>query len=247
MIIEVKGSAATPYKVDTNAITCTCPDFKHRRSNYSINNPDRLCKHLKSVFENNPELAPSWYTMGKYDEQPFGENLSGVDPDGKTRYARSFFDPYVSEIKSVLRNFSNLIDVYEFCGSYRRMKDRISDLDVLIVPKDGASMDPIMDYFENVLQYEKLWRGDKKASYKILGIIQVDFKFIPKESWPFAVLHYTGSKDTNIEMRRRALTLGYKLNEYELRNTTTGELVDCKSERDIFNALGLPYLEPWKR
>lgn len=248
MIIEVQGSAKSPYLVDTEKLTCTCPNFRYRCIHYPTNTEQHLCKHIKSVFDSHPEYAPSWYTMQNPSEAPFVNDMEGTeDPDGKIRYPRAFFDSYVTELQVLMTMYSDVIDKYEFCGSYRRMCERVSDLDVLIVVKPGKSIDPLLDYLEGTYGYERLWRGDKKASYKT-GKVQIDFKFIPEESWPFATLHFTGSKSTNISMRKRALSLGYTLNEYGLKdkdgNTSSH---GCKTEEDIFNFLRLNYLNPWER
>lgn len=39
------------YKKDLSKLSCGCPDWLERRSNFSINDPRRLCKHLIASFE----------------------------------------------------------------------------------------------------------------------------------------------------------------------------------------------------
>jgi DNA polymerase/3'-5' exonuclease PolX len=242
MIIEVQGSSAEPYKVNTEEVTCTCRDFVYRRAHYSIENPDRLCKHLLRVYSEHPEIKPASIMNKKVEEQ------SGVDPDGKTRYPRSTFDPYISDLRSLMKTFNSDVRQYEFCGSYRRLKSRVSDIDLLFVLNDGKNVEGLFDYCENVLGYKKLWRGDIKASYLIDGFVQVDFKSVPLDSWPFALLHYTGSKDNNIRMRRLAMDRDLSLSEYGLKDKD-GNLIPDKftTEKDIFDFLGTKYLEPNER
>jgi DNA polymerase (family 10) len=80
------------------------------------------------------------------------------------------------------------------------------------------------------------------------GIVHIDFKAVPEESWPFATLHFTGSKAHNIKMRQRALQLGYSLSEYGFKDKE-GIISNqgCQTEEDIFKFLRMPYKEPWDR
>jgi DNA polymerase (family 10) len=240
MKLNVNGESGRAYSVDTKEITCTCPHFKYRLRHFPAESERRLCKHLRQVFEEHPELSPL--------KRSNISNTGLKDADGKVRYPRSIFSSYITELNSVVNQFSNIIDKYEICGSYRRLKETVSDLDVLIVLHEGKSPDSFLNYLEEFMSYLKLWRGDKKASYKIDGYIQIDFKFVPIESWPFATLHFTGSKYENIEMRRRAISMGYSLNEYGLTRESDGsKITNLKSERDIYEFLGIPYKEPYER
>jgi DNA polymerase/3'-5' exonuclease PolX len=240
MEIKVQGSRKEPYMVDTEKITCTCPHFKFRSRNFSIDNENRLCKHLLKVFDEHPEQKPA--IISKLDS-----GSSNIDKDGKIRYSRQVFDQYVSEIRSVLQSFS-IIKLFEFCGSYRRLSPRVSDLDVLLVLEpESSSPDPIFNYFEEVLNYDRLWRGDKKASYKTDGYIQIDFKIVPEISWPFALCHYTGSKEENIRLRRLANSKGLSLNEYGIYKDKEFIGQGIKTEQDLYSFLGIPYKSPYNR
>lgn len=248
MKIEVQGSGKDPYIVDTQAVTCTCRDFVYRRSRHMSGTPERLCKHIEQVFSEHSELAPVWYQR-LLNYETATQDPTQVDPgDGKVRFPREFFDSYVFDITSTINHFKHIIKKYEFCGSYRRRCDKVSDLDVLIILQDNQSPAEFLDYCEDLLGYDKLWRGDKKASYKIDGIVQVDFKFVPEESWAFSTLHFTGSKNHNIEMRSRAHQFGYSLSEYGFKNKDgVVSTLGCKTEEDIFNFLRMPYKAPWDR
>jgi len=242
MEIKVKGSGKEPYIVDTENVTCTCPHFRFRNKHFSTSNQDRLCKHLHKVFDEHPELKPA--IISKQDSLMTN---AGIDADGKTRYPRQIFDQYVSEVKSVLESFSN-VKKFEFCGSYRRLCSRVSDIDVLIVlePED-SSPNPIFDYCENILKYSRLWRGDKKASYKADGYVQIDFKIVPEHSWVFALCHYTGSKEENIRLRRLASSRGLKLNEYGIFKDDEFIGNSIKKEQDLYSFLEVPYKAPHDR
>src|SRR5215212_2268178 len=75
--------------------------------------------------------------------------------------------------------------------------------------------------------------------------LQADLRVVTDEQFPFALHYFTGSKEHNIRMRQRAIDRGLTLNEYALANATKS--VPCKTEEDIFAALGLPYIPPEMR
>ena len=134
---------------------------------------------------------------------------------------------------------------FVFCGSYRRKKEWIADIDVLCYGQDT--------YFELIqfcekCGYELLVNGDRKTSFRIPNAenTQIDITICEANEYPFAVLHFTGSKEHNIKMRREALKHGLKLNQYGLFDSN-GNLINCSTEKDIFKALGMPYVNPENR
>jgi len=303
----LSSDGETEYTVDTEKVTCTCPQFMYRCSHKPIDSEDRLCKHIAKVFEEHPESVPT-----RLQHEYAQADMSGKDPDGKVRYPRGLFDLYVSSIKSTLAQFNQIVSKFEVCGSYRRLASRVSDLDILIQldstliidiwestepdhndnyikcinasgseaqkimdeldpdhialrpkllmnPNDQyniaikrvyANWDPLLDYMENVLGYkliQEIGRGSAKAAYMIDGFVHVDFMCIEPKSWPFALLHFTGSKSTNIEMRRRANQMGYTLNQYGLIADDGSEVAGLTTEKDIFEFLQLQFKQPWDR
>lgn len=137
----------------------------------------------------------------------------------------------------------------ELCGSLRRRKETVADLDILVSSADAA---PIMDAFVKLPEViQVLGQGPTKSS--VLATLhvhgekvtmQADLRVVTDEQFPFALHYFTGSKDHNIRMRQRAIDRGLTLNEYALSNEAKSSTVPCKTEADIFDALGLPYIEP---
>lgn len=238
------GTGDQLYKVNVKDQTCTCKGFQYKYSRHPVGREERLCKHMQSIFTTYPDLLPQ--SLLEADIQ------SNTPVDGKTRYPRDLFAMYVSDIMAVIKSFDNIINRVEVCGSYRRMCEMVSDLDILVTLKPGVeSWSPFLDYLENEMGYSlisDIGRGEAKAAYLIDGLVHVDFKVVPEESWPFALLHFTGSKNTNIEMRRKAISMGCHLNEYGLfYNHDESPVPGIKTEQDVFNFLRIPYREPWQR
>ena len=135
----------------------------------------------------------------------------------------------------------------EACGSLRRRKETIQDIDLLVLADDAR---PVMDRFVGLPGVTQLLgRGDTKASVTVADgedgnrfVIQADLRVVNEAQFPFALHYFTGSKDHNIQMRRRAQARGLKLNEYEL--VGQDRRVECGDEADLFRALDLAYVPP---
>ena len=128
----------------------------------------------------------------------------------------------------------------EVCGSLRRRAETIGDLDVLFSALDPV---PVLEAFVHLPQVAKvLVHGPTKASVRLAGGVQCDLRGVTDEQFPFALHYFTGSKDHNIAMRRRAIARGLKLNEYSLEGKNGA--IACKTEEDVFKALGLEYIPP---
>jgi len=153
--------------------------------------------------------------------------------------------PIAQEILEELRGLKGVIRS-ELCGSLRRRKETIADIDILLSSNDPL---PIMERFvklPGVVQV--VAHGDTKSSIKVNAseaarlLINCDLRIVTDKQFPFALHYFTGSKDHNIAMRARAQHMGLKLNEYELAGA--GKSVACKDEAALFKALGLDYVPP---
>jgi DNA polymerase (family 10) len=135
----------------------------------------------------------------------------------------------------------------ELCGSVRRRKETVADLDILV---SSGNPQPIMDAFAKLPEViQVLGSGPTKtsvlAAVHIRGekvTLQADLRVVTDEQFPFALHYFTGSKEHNIRMRQRAIERKLVLNEYALANHTKS--VPCKTEQDIFQALGLAFVPP---
>ena len=128
----------------------------------------------------------------------------------------------------------------EVCGSLRRRAETIGDLDILF---SSAKPERVLDQFVKLPDVAKvLAHGPTKASVRLLDGVQCDLRGVSDEQFPFALHYFTGSKAHNIEMRRRAIDRGMKLSEYGLESPDGP--VACRTEDELFAALGLAYIPP---
>ena len=132
-------------------------------------------------------------------------------------------------------------------GSIRRKKKTVHDIDLLATTKNPSKL---MEVFASMPDVKRvLAKGLSKTmlvleSGSLKGGIQVDLRIIPAKSWGAALLYFTGDKLFNIKMRKRAIKLGFKLSEYGLFDRKSGERVAGKTEKEIFDRLGIDYKKP---
>ena len=147
--------------------------------------------------------------------------------------------PLAHAIAARVRALKGVTQV-ELAGSFRRRKESVGDLDLLVC---GGDADAVMQAFtthDSVA--DVLGRGDTKSSVRLTNGLQVDLRVVPEASFGAALLYFTGSKEHNIELRKLAIEQGLSLNEYGL---TEGErVVAARTEEDVYRALGLAWIPP---
>jgi DNA polymerase (family X) len=130
----------------------------------------------------------------------------------------------------------------EVAGSYRRRRETIGDLDIVVTSggKDSATvMDRFIGYGEVA---EVISKGETRATVKLRGGLQVDLRAVEPDAYGAALLYFTGSKAHNIELRKIAQEKSYKLNEYGLFKGT--RRAAGKTEQEIYAKLGLDWIPP---
>jgi DNA polymerase (family 10) len=146
---------------------------------------------------------------------------------------------YSRPLKSFLESIAGVRRV-EVAGSYRRGRDTVGDIDVLVCADQGAvPMEALKRYPE---LRELTAAGDTKASGTLRNGLRIDVRVLGPESFGAALHYFTGSKDHNIHMRRRAQERGYKLNEYGLFRGN--KRIAGATEEELFAALELPWIPP---
>jgi len=125
-------------------------------------------------------------------------------------------------------------------GSYRRRRETIGDLDILVTSDDSARvMDRFVAYADVA---DVVSKGDTRSTVKLRGGLQVDLRAVEPAAYGAALQYFTGSKAHNVELRKIALEHGYKLNEYGLFKGT--RRVAGHTEEEVYAKLGLDWIPP---
>jgi len=132
-------------------------------------------------------------------------------------------------------------------GSLRRGKEVIGDIDLLASSKNPKAVIEFFTAQPGVASVSA--KGETKASVVLEGGIQADLRVVSDAEYPFALAYFTGSKEHNIVMRQRAIQRGLRLNEYglfksEVETRDPALRVECRTEEEIFERLGLQDIPP---
>ena len=177
------------------------------------------------------------------------QKLRGFGPTMEKKLAGALEKPVVEKhfrlavaqaeaeaLVAFLRNDRRVI----VAGSYRRRRDTVGDLDVLVASKHGTAVGDKLVRYENVT--EVLAHGPTRATVVLRSGLQVDVRIVPEQSYGAALLYFTGSKAHNIALRGLANDRGWKLNEYGLFSGK--RRIAGATEEEVYEKLGLAYVPP---
>jgi DNA polymerase (family 10) len=140
----------------------------------------------------------------------------------------------------------------DIAGSYRRRKEILHDLDLLVATKKPEA---IMKFFvSHPLVESVIAQGPTKSSVRLRSGVQCDLRVVSTAEYPFALAYFTGNKEHNIELRSRALQRGWTLNEYRLapvpidpkakKKRLTKKIPKVRDESDLYRAVDLDFIPP---
>ena len=159
------------------------------------------------------------------------------DSRGRTRLviAEEYTQPLVEYLESI-----DGVKQVEVAGSYRRRKETVGDVDILVTCKRGT---PVMDRF---VEYEDIDRvvskGKTKSTVIMRNEFQVDLRVVQQVSYGAALLYFTGSKAHNLAIRKLGQKRDLKINEYGVFKND--ERVAGKSEKGVYDRVDLPFIPP---
>ncbi|RDE13340.1 MAG: DNA polymerase/3'-5' exonuclease PolX [Candidatus Thorarchaeota archaeon] len=156
---------------------------------------------------------------------------------GRTLLANAF--PIVEGIQASLREIQGVRKI-TIAGSFRRRKETIGDIDVLVVTDEAEQLMNAFVHLEGVA--DVLAHGPTKSSVRLASGIQVDVRVLPADSYGAGLQYFTGSIDHNVHVRTIAQKRGLRLSEYGLYRGD--EQVAGREEDAIYSAVGLDYIEP---
>ena len=143
---------------------------------------------------------------------------------------------------AIKESFHKIIEPEQvsLCGSIRRRKEIVRDIDILVA---GEKVDELSAHFRSLPAVEDvIAEGETKTSVRLYQGIEADLRVVDAQSYPFALIYFTGSKEHNVKLRGIAKKRDLKLNEYGLFSDSRSE--PLRSEAEVYEALGLPFIPP---
>ncbi len=198
----------------------------------------------------------------------FGEKteatiLAGLEFASSPEVARMYWAEADVFAEKIREHFATCkaVKQLELAGSYRRGRETIGDLDVLVESKDIAA---VMDHFAKFEGIDTvLGRGETKMSVRLHNALQIDVRVVPAESFGAALQYFTGSKAHNVVLRGMAKDRGLKINEYGVFRVEEGTkkkgakgrsekdqeqaietYIAGRTEKDVYATLDLPWIPP---
>jgi DNA polymerase (family 10) len=155
------------------------------------------------------------------------------------RLSRAVAAQYSEPLAAYLRATPG-VDRVVVAGSYRRGKETVGDIDLLVTAGRGC---PVVDRFADYDEVaEVLARGTTRATARLRSGLQVDLRVVPRASYGAALHYFTGSKPHNIAVRQLGQEAGLKINEYGVFRD--GRRIAGATEESVFASVGLPWIPP---
>jgi DNA polymerase (family X) len=226
-------------------------------------------KKIKALFEklkiSSIEQLLKACQDGRVAELPgFGETTQQKLCDAiarRTAHAGSFqFGQIAAEAEALRADLAGHPDALhaDVAGSYRRRKEIVHDLDLLVATQKPESITRF--FVSHPLVESVIAQGPTKSSVRLRSGVQTDLRVVTTAEYPFALAYFTGNKEHNIELRNRALKRGWTLNEYRLAplppdpkaKVRAGRAVTksitavpkIRDETELYHAVDLDYIPP---
>lgn len=167
--------------------------------------------------------------------------MGGKALGGKTisnKEAHDLFEKIILE-----NNLGCKVKKILLCGSARRGKENCGDLDIVFI--DGGEEENLLkEWLVNNFGTKK--NGKPQTSVLIKGV-QVEFYEATQETWGSNILMWTGSSQNNIRMRQICKKKGWTMSQHGIKDSLGLNLTSNMTEQEIYEFLGLNYVEPFKR
>jgi DNA polymerase (family 10) len=130
-------------------------------------------------------------------------------------------------------------------GSVRRNEPLVGDIDIVCTSDDPAAVIAAFVGWERAEAV--LAEGGTKASIWLAGGLQIDLRVLPAGVYGNLLQHFTGSREHNIQLRELAVRKNLRVSENGIVDLTDGRLITCRTEAEVYAALGLMEIPPEMR
>ncbi len=127
----------------------------------------------------------------------------------------------------------------EIAGSARRRAESVKDLDIVL---DSPSLLDRVGSLELIETAARTSEGAARA--RTHSGMTVELRAVAPEQFGNLLQHLTGSAAHNAALRERAVRAGLHISEYGLLDDATAITHLCATEAEVYELVGLPYIEP---
>lgn len=209
-------------------------------------------KRIKCLHEelgiNSPAQLAEAIAAGKLEELPgFGGRLIAKITQTLDRHKKDQRRVRLAAAESLGEDLlaflkhAGAVRQAEIAGSYRRRRDTVGDLDIVVASDWPAEAMARFIAYPKVA--EVVAEGPTRATVLLRSGLQADLRVVEPASYGAALLYFTGSKAHNIALRGMAAKRGLKLNEYGVFRKRR-PLPGAATEAEIYSLFDLPYIEP---
>ncbi|MGB5163285.1 MAG: DNA polymerase/3'-5' exonuclease PolX [Thermoanaerobaculia bacterium] len=182
--------------------------------------------------------------------------LTGIEQfrQHRSRFKLVEADLLVSPLLEYLQE-SPGVERLEVAGSYRRRVETVGDIDLLAIANDAEAVMERFTSYPKVTQVQM--SGSTRGRVSLQSGLEVDLRILTEPSYGAALVYFTGSKEHNIKLRKRAIERGLRLSEYGVfeeegdeeevsgeRDPWAGEQVAGRTEEDVYATVELPWIAP---
>lgn len=176
--------------------------------------------------------------FGRKTEQSILEALEAA-PDGDERIPLREAEQRAATLVEYLKA-SKGVKKITVAGSFRRRKESVGDLDILVACKKNADVMRRFTGYDDVRKV--VARGKTRSTVVLKSGLQVDVRVLPEVGYGAGLHYFTGSKAHNIAVRKRGVKKKLKVNEYGVFKGK--KRVAGRRENEVYNIVGLDYIEP---
>jgi len=233
---------------------CRMLDKLHRRIPHSITDllkirglgPKRVRALYQELDVQTLEQLARAAHDGRIRELPgFGARTEQAILDAVTRrvaeqprFKLAVASQYAEPLKAYLEKIPGVRQVV-LAGSYRRCRETVGDLDILVTAQDSGVMQQVVSYDE---VRDVLASGPTRATMILGSGLQVDVRVVEEDCFGAALLYFTGSREHNIGLRRLAQERKLKISEYGVFRGK--RRVAGATEESVYCSVGLPWIAP---
>ena len=152
--------------------------------------------------------------------------------------------PIAREVIAYLRKLTDAQDLTA-AGSVRRQEPTVGDIDIICTSENADAVVAAFTAWDRAEAV--LAEGPTKASIWLAGGLQIDLRVLPAHLYGNLLQHFTGSREHNIQFRELAVRRNLRVSENGIVDLTDGRTITCRTEPEVYAALGMAYIPPEMR